>query len=194
MADVYFLEILGREVSKSEFSIISFDDLQKMKLCPGHIFFLPASGGRPICLLPAGGVIDASWIQKYKEKGLKSFYYLPAIDRARIDVISSAILSLKKTIHEEESYEIRAKIMRTFWGGVKEGQIKWADLAFLGLDSFWSLPEKYLSDFQEASLAFHERAHAIATIGAITAIGLGYVEYEFLRDLYHAFYLMDLGR
>lgn len=193
MADVYFLEILGREVSKSEFSVINFDDLQKMKLCPGHIFFLPASGGRPICLLPAGGVIDSKWIQKYREKGLKSFYYLPVIDRARIDILSSTILSLKNATNEEESYEIRAKIMRTFWSGVKERHLNWVDLSFLGMESFWALPEKFLTEFQEASLVFHERAHVIATIGAISAIGLGYVEYEFVRDLYHALYLMDLG-
>ena len=191
-----FIELLNRDVDESELETISFDDLLKMNIAPGHLFFIPRKAKMPpICLLKGGGYIDKEWIVKYTNKGLRSFFCFVIKDDKKIKDGSALLKKLRISKNEEEAYLARNEFINWvkvfLWDG--NDDISFLDLSLICMSVFFDLDEKVVTQIMDKSLVIYDRAQRVSALGVIVALILGYTDFDFLKDVYHACFLLDYG-
>ncbi len=197
----YFLsepiKIKGLEIrpSKDELSTISFSKLIELKIAPGHLLYFPANSDRAFLLLRAGEFVDKDWIDRYRDKGLSTFYVYNIINEELINEGKLLFEKLKNAQLEEEHYVARNLILKWFndyyWNGSKDCST--LDFVMTCYKTFSRFEEKTVNTLKDTSLILYNHAHQVASFSTILALVMGYMDYEFLSDIYHGSFLLDYG-
>lgn len=191
------IEIKGLNIkpNKDELEIIGFKQLIEQKIAPGHLLYFPANSERAFLMLRAGEFVDQTWIDKYREKGLSTFYSYNIVNNDIVQKGMSLFTKLENAKLEEEHFYARNQILAWFhdyyWLSGKNSSI--LDLTLTCYKCFSKLDEKIVNSFKDTSILLYNRAHQIASLSTILALVFGYMDFNFLRDIYHASFLLDYG-
>jgi hypothetical protein len=194
MTDKTF-NLKGLSFNKEDLDIITLDDLGEKQIAPGHVIFLSAKFNKPVILLRAGDFVDPAFVKKYKEKGQKSFYMLNVVHQDNIDDYNSLWIKLKVGRFEQERLEARKELLEKFseqlW--FDDEEVCSLDFLISCFDTFNRLADEIMIEMRETSTLLCERGLQSASFATITALALGYTDYEVLSDIFHVTFLLDFG-
>ncbi len=172
---------------------ISCTELENSIFSPGDIFWVKKSGAR-IKILGSGDVIDHEYLKKFdgRANGLQANII------ADISVVGDAMklfLSLSHARTENERIERRMELMRwfknIFWIGSHRGSL--LDLVKIGTEVFYKLDVDTSQRLTSASNFLFKRSALVAPMAVFICLGMGYLDFNFLRDLYHLCFLFDFA-
>jgi len=181
MSDEYLLknkEIFCEELGKSRFSL-------------GDLYLLRSSG-KKLRLLKFGDIADHKFINKFKEaKGKVVLDRM--VNNKWIDGISNLFLDMQNSRLHVDNEKIRLEILKEFkkiyWEGIAPGSV--VDLFIAGERAFYSFDDELTALLQESNSVYYQRSALKGFLAVISALLMGYVDYKFLRDVYHICYLFD---
>lgn len=195
MSETFNLKGVGRPIAKEELKIIKFDELLKYAISPGFIFYLSMETGKPFLLLNPGDVVEQEFVDKYQNKGMRSFFILEAVNDANVQQFKLLFERLKERQLDEERTQAASDILILFkniyWSGSTPGNI--LDLIFSLNITFYKLDEKIGQEMQKVSNLMFTRSLMMAALGVITALIDDVNDFEMLQDIYHACFLLDYG-
>ncbi len=195
MSETFQLRGLGRSVSRDELEIIKFDDLLKFNISPGFIFYLSQETHKPFLLLNPGDVVEQEFVEKYQNRGMRSFFILKIVKQDNVNQLMNLFLSIKEAKHDWERDKAKNKILTHFaniyWHGFNEGSV--LDLVLAMNNTFYRLEEHTVSQIKAISHVAFTRSLLLGTMGVITALCEDVNDFEMLSDIYHACFLMDYG-
>ena len=161
-----------------------------MILAPGDIYWLRASG-RKIQIARAGQVIDSKIIKKFENKDfefdLDETFSLP--DEVRNTLIDKfQLLKIEKLEMNRVSL---AKEIITILFIEHAGKVAFSDLVFIGLESFYKLDVDVTEELTNIDVRIFQRSSVLGIYSVLVAMMTGYLEYEFLQDIYHLCFFFD---
>lgn len=195
LSETFNLKGVGRSIAKEELKIIKFDELLKYAISPGFIFYLSMETGKPFLLLNPGDVVEQEFVDKYQNKGMRSFFILEAVNDANVQQFKLLFERLKDRQFDEErtqaSFDILELFKSIYWKGESPGNI--LDLIFSLNTLFYKLDEKIAQEMQKVSNLMFTRALMMGALGVVTALIDDVNDFEMLQDVYHACFLLDYG-
>lgn len=195
VSDNFQIKGLGREVQKSELEIIKFDELLKFNMCPGYLFYVTSETGKPFLLLNPGDVVESEFVEKYQNRGMRSFYILKVVNNQNLREFSDHLLGLKDLKLEWEKINAKNKILKLvsdlYWNGNKNGTV--LDFILATNTVFFKLEEVHILQMKKASHQLFTRSLVMGALGVIFALADGVMDFEVLSDVYHSCFLLDYG-
>lgn len=195
LSETFNLKGVGRPIAKDELKIIKFDELLKYAISPGFIFYLSMETGKPFLLLNPGDVVEQEFVDKYQNRGMRSFFILEAVNEGNVQQFKLLFERLRDRQLDEERSQAAEEILSLFkniyWNGSAKGNI--LDLIFALNTIFYKLDEKISQQMQKVSNLMFTRSLMMGAFGVITALIDDVNDYEMLQDIYHACFLIDFG-
>ncbi|MFZ4712489.1 MAG: hypothetical protein ACOYL6_02145 [Bacteriovoracaceae bacterium] len=195
MSETFQLRGLGRSISRDELEIINFDDLLKYNISPGFIFYISNETKKPFLLLNPGDVVENEFIEKYQNRGMRSFFILKIVKEDNVRELMNLFLSIKEIKYDWERDKAKIKILshvsNIYWHGNKEGSV--LDLVLALNNIFYRLDESMMEQIKVVSHIAFTRSLLMGTIGVIAALCDDINDFELLSDIYHACFLLDYG-
>lgn len=185
--------VKGITFTKEELSLVSIDELISGKISLAHLFIFVAK--KPFLLLKAGEYIEKSFIEKYKAKGIASFYALTITDKNLIDNFKTALIKIKNSKTDKEKRESRDELFITLSENYWEGSEKKSFLNFsiACFDSFYQLESSTIETLQSFSMTLYYRSLVSSAISVIVSLGSDYLDYSFIKDIYNCSFILDIG-
>lgn len=184
--------VKGIAFSKENLATISIDDLKIGGISPAHLFIFIKE--KPFLMLRAGDLITAEFIEKYKTKGLSSFYNLPILNEESKDHFVQKFKRLKSSrtrIERKKSVqEIYQKFALSYW---IESEESFLNFAMATYDVFYSLPDSIIEELQAKSQILYARAILGASIAVMSALMDDIDDFQYIQDLYNTAFIMDIG-
>jgi HD-GYP domain-containing protein (c-di-GMP phosphodiesterase class II) len=188
-------EVSGLKFAKEQLETIKIEEIEKINISPGHLFYLSAKLGKPFLMLRAGDVITNEFIDKYKKKGFNSFYILYASNRETIDQYKAKLQNLKTLVYEKDLIETKTKIVNdfrdTFILGIKESNT--LDFYIAYFETFNRNAPSIHHEIMESSVSLYTRSLQLSAFSVVLSLMSGYHDFNFLQDIYNASFLLDIG-
>lgn len=186
--------IRGIQFKKDELDIITFEELSKYKISPGHLFYFSKIHNKPFFMLQAGDFIQKSFLEKYSKSGFQSFYMLKTTDDELVEQFKFLWDNFRMAKREEDRWKVRNEILHQvklfFW---ESGRRSFLDYMFVCMNVFDKTPDKIYSKYLDISDSLIRRSALGACFSTIFALSLGYLDFNFIQDLFHASLLKDYG-
>lgn len=183
------------ELKKSEFKTITLDELEKIGLVTADVFTILNQTKKEIILLRAGEYILPEFIDKYRAKGITSFYQRSNFDLLENDLwkkLWSQIL-IGESLDEYELYKIRKEYIKQLKLVFFDGEIKASLLSYTSIthQQFVGLSLEFMSQYAEKNYLLFKRSILVASLSLPLVISLGYNDPSFLKDLYNITLLLS---
>ncbi len=171
---------------------LSFEKFSAMKIANGDIFWKKKSGKLvPVCFI--GDRVDHAYLDKFSK--MDALWMQVVGDSSFVDEAVEHLKKFKEANDEVEKIQSRNNFILfmkpCFWSEGGEGSL--VDFIKIFQDVFYELSpeqEKYL---EEKSMLIFKRSTLCAATTVMLAMGLGYNDFEFLKELYHVNFYMDVG-
>lgn len=188
------ITVAGMRFERDELQTIDLEDLVGQKLATGHLIYFSAKFDRYFLLLRAGHPITEEFLQKYKEKGVKSFFYLPVFDTERVLSAVKQFRAMGETLYESErvgsARRLLTKFAERYWAQNPKGVYPLED-ALVSFEVFSELSEKTLGQLYSSDIDFYFHALESAHFAVYLALSNGILDFSTLQDLYHVCFLLD---
>lgn len=195
MSSQFQIKGVGREVQRDELEIIKFEELLKFNMCPGYLFYVTSDTGKPFLLLNPGDVVEEEFIEKYKARGMRSFYILQVVNNQNLRDFTDQLIHLKELKLEWEKEKAKNKILNMvaaiYWKGQKEGTL--LDFILATNNVFFKLEEAHTRQMKKASHELYTRSLIMGALGVIFALADDVHDFDVLSDIYHCCLLLDYG-
>ena len=164
---------------------ITFDELRQLKLAPGDIVW-KKKNGKLTTLCNSGDQIDHEYISKF-EKITQSLWletqYPESIKKDALDIF----LRLKTEDFDRERFILRKEFIELtgpyLWNEKKE--LCLFELVLIFNESFSCLTNKHITSLESIGLDLYKRSSYEASMNVLIAFIIGYLDYNFLSELYH---------
>lgn len=184
--------VKGIAFSKENLETISIDDLRINGISPAHLFIFIKE--KPFLMLRAGDLITSEFIEKYKNKGLTSFYNLPILNKELYDHFVLSLKRLKtfkaRVDRRKCIEELYQKFAFSYWLESDESFLNFAMAAY---DVFYHLPQDCISELQSRSQILYARALLSSALVVVNAFVDDIDDFQYLQDLYNTAFVMDIG-
>lgn len=187
-------QIRGITFSKVDLQEISFEKLKGLSLCPGHLYYFSKIHNKPIFMLQAGDLIEDSFIARYQNAGIDCFYILNFVDFTNAKKYEHHFENLKLAKTESQRWSERNQIVDLFklqYIFTKKTSI--LEFVLSAHQNFSKIPKEVLNEYLQVSDSLLRRSMLTASLASLIALSIGYVEFEFIQDIYHASFLRDYG-
>jgi hypothetical protein len=166
------------------------EELKGYLLYPGDIFWQRKSG--PIKIAHAGDPVKIQDLQKYTKAG-NSLQIHWLINEKKVEQACNYINALKMKIFDHEKIKDREIIFEWFSRNFYDDKIESSllELAVIGHKEFYDFEESFTAKCSDTSVELFRRCSVLASLNVLFAISFGFLDYDFLRDLYHVTYLFD---
>lgn len=186
--------IRGITFKKDDLQIIPINDLKQYRFCPGHLYYFSSIHKKFIFMLQAGDLIEDSFINRYANAGLESFYILKFIHLDNVEKYKTHLNSIKLAEKENVRWVERNELIKLF----KSCYIMKPHSSFLdvivAIDSTFSkLDLSVYHEYSKLSEVLLKRAMICSSLSVLIAITVGFLDYGFLQDIYHVSFLKDYG-
>jgi len=186
-------KILGKIVDIDDVKHITLSDLKEYRISPGYIFYIMANGHR-ILVLRAGEFLGEDFFKKFETKKTQLRMYKVIDDNFVKDGVN-LFNKFFTSDFEEDRQDQRNKLLewfkKVYWGSEIDGSL--LSFIFACEKTFFKLPAAVVEDMQKVSVMLYNRAHIISSLSAFIALSLGYMDKDFLTDIYTTSFLMDYG-
>lgn len=186
--------IRGITFSKDELTIITLDKLKSYQLCPGHLYYFSKVSNKFIFMLQAGDFIEESFIKKYEEGGFKSFYILNFINEENIEKFKYYLSQFKIARKEADRWSERNEIIDFFklnYVITQKNSLLEFVIAFN--ETFSKVPSYIFEKYLATSDVLLRRSVINGCFASFIALTVGYMDYQFVQDMFHAALLKDIG-
>jgi hypothetical protein len=187
-------EIRGIRFSQNDLEIIKIDDLAKFRLCPGHLYYFSKASNKPFFMLQAGDVVEENFLSKYRSAGFDSFYILKFINYENIEKFKYHLINLKNAKQEKDRWLERNAILDLFklnYVITKNTSLLEFLIAFDEVLS--KVPSEIVEKYSELSDSLYRRSIICSAFSALIGLLVGYIDFEFIQDLYHLSFFKDYG-
>lgn len=182
----------------SKLAPVSLEKIKKWKLSPGNIYFIPKKG-RPVLLFNAGEALQWDRLIKFKGKNetklaMEIIVNLPLIEEG-VSILSSMIERENFLVKISKRNEFIDWVKKNFLSKGESNSLLQNELNFIfcGTQSFLKLDENYTKKFQDAAIILFHRSLKVSSLAVVLALGLGYIEKNYLSDIYHVSMFLDIG-
>jgi len=172
---------------------LNFEVLSSMKIAKGDIFWKKKSGKLiPLCFI--GDRIDHDYISKFQK--MTNVLWMKVVGNSNL--VDEGVTLLKK-ITEASDDEQRFKVRDEFFNYLKphfwseEGKGNLVDFVTIFQEVFYDLSDEQEHFLENKSLVIFKRSYLCAASTTALAMCLGYVDFDFLKDLYQVNFYMDVG-
>lgn len=184
----------GITFSKDELDTISLDEIKVNSISHSHLFYLSPGAKNAFLLLRAGDLVEEEFLNKYKEKGLKSIYELPVAEVEDIDFYRELFRNLEQARNEKERQVIAQSIAKKFgedyWQESNKSILSYALTCY---EHFYKFNPEVIQKLQEKSMTLYSRAILGAAISVMTCLVHRICDPYFIKDLYNSVFVMDYG-
>ena len=145
-------------------------------------------------MLQAGDFIEESFIKKYEKGGFKSFYILNFINEENIEKFKYHLSQLKIARKEADRWAERNAIVDFFkLNYVITQKNSFLEFVIAFTESFSKVPEGTFERFLVTSDILLRRSLINACFASFIALTVGYMDFQFVQDIFHAALLKDIG-
>lgn len=173
---------------------VSLQEIEGWFLSLGFVFFqLPNSSY--LKLLDPGGIVDEAFLTKLKRKKCEEVPVISVVDQKHKESLINLFKKLKNSQLEVENIECSREILNDFKKVFVEGSHDYSLLDYLlAFQEVFSLflPE-FFKQVAEMDVDIFKRNMVMATFSVFLCLQLGYLDFNFLSDVYHACFLMDIS-
>lgn len=182
----------GITFTEDELTTVAMSDLRSGALSPAHLLMFIKD--RPFLLLRAGDLVDDLFLEKYSSQGVESFKALVIAPEKDVNDFKFAIRKFFKMAPEVEKLAARDEFTKLFgdryWKKSRSGLLEFTKACF---DELYALPMETFENVQETSYLLSSRALFSGSIAVASAIFENITDYNFLKDIYNAAFMMDFG-
>lgn len=180
---------------ESKLQTISLDELEKIGMTTADVFGVLQNSKREVIFLRAGEYVLPSFIDKFRAKGIKSFYLKPHMDSQELDLWKAAWEQIKKmqNLSEFEIFEARKEFVSQFKSLYFDGKIATSLLSLMSVThkEFAGLNSDFMFQYAEKNYILFKRSILVASLSLPLIISYGYVEWQFLKDVYNSILLLS---
>jgi hypothetical protein len=172
---------------------INFEELAEMNIASGDIFWKKSSGKMiPLCL--NGDRIDHAYFDKFKSL-TTSFWINTLGDEEQTNIGVNLLLDFKNAETDYEKVQAREKLIAylkpLYWNEGSNGSL--LDFVMIFNKVFYSLNQEEEDYLINRSMTLYRRSTLTSATIVLFAMCVGYLDYGFLKDLYHVCFYMDSG-
>lgn len=176
-----------------EDTLLTLEDVLSYKISPGKIFWVKKNKTKVLMRNP-GDPIDPKYFAKF-EKINCEFSLTESVRIAFINDSVSLFRNLSASEFEEEKWRIRysylSRLKRNFLASNSQASL--LEFVLIGMKSFLNLDPK----LEEVLIAYSVNQYRRSALGAMIAVSMamtvGYLDFRFLQDIYHLFFVQDLS-
>jgi hypothetical protein len=186
--------IRGIEFKLDNLETIKFEKLAENKFAPGHIYCLSKINDNPFFILQAGDWVDHEQLERYEKSGMKFLYMLPVIDEEMKQMHQLSFENLKAAKTETDRWKIRNEIIyqvKTYYWD--QSEMSFLNLVQACFKVFNKLDESVFQEYLATSDLVFKRSIVNATNAVIFSLSMGYLDFDFIQDVYHVAFLQDYG-
>lgn len=184
--------VKGITFSKEELETIKIDDLKVNSISYAHLYIFVKE--KPYLMLRAGDLITTQFIEKYKNKGLASFYAKSIVNKETFQKFKERLLKVKSLPKRKDKLKNVQYLINDFsfayWQESPESYLSFAMACY---DTFYHLPSDCILELQAKSQILYARALIISSLSVMTAVMDKFYDEKFLRDIYNTAFIMDIG-
>lgn len=176
--------------SRDQLLTLSGEDCSQWKIALGDIY-LQTAAGKLIRLKRAGDCLEESWRNRFKDS--VQLLYRPVMQIEKITELKNIF---QKWNEADDPVDVET-YRESFVSGVRqslrpEGAMKIIEWCFLCHDLF-KPQENLIEEFQNKHVVLYRRGMMVSSMAVLLAIGCGYQDPVFLRDIYHTGWWLDAG-
>lgn len=186
------------EKSKPILQTISLDELEKIGLVTTDIYSILGQSKKEVTLLRAGEYVLPSFIDKYRVKGIKSFYVKHIFDPKENEFWKNLWGNISKCqeshgIHEFEIYKVRKEFIKNCKQVFFDGTTSSSLLSYTSAthQHFIGLSSDFMSQYAEKNYLLFKRSMLVASLSLPIIISFGYSEQSLLKDIYNISLLLS---
>lgn len=174
---------------------ISLDELEKIGMTTADIFGVLQNSKKEVIFLRAGEYVLPSFIDKFRAKGVKSFYLKQHMDPKEVDLWKAAWDQVKKmeSLSEFERFEARKVFTQQFKSLYFDGKVPTSLLSLMSVThaEFSALNNEFMYQYAEKNYILFKRSILVASLSLPIIISFGYVDWQFLKDVYNSTLLLS---
>lgn len=182
-------------MDKKDLTTISIDEVENLGLSPGDVVYYAALSDKYFTLLRAGEFIPQTLVEKYRSRGYSSFYIKKIVNDAEIDFWKNLLESLKVCKNEREAHAKKRKIVAAYKEVFfkRTRPINLLDLIITNYRVFVNNSQNKTAwdDYILKNFMQFKRSLLLASLCMPLIIAMGYLDFKFLQDVFHAILFMD---
>ncbi len=186
--------VKGITFTLEELTTIKLSEIKVATISRSHIFHMLPGNKKAILLLRAGDFVEPSFVSKYMDKGVESFYQLEVLQEEDIIFFKSHWSKLKEASSEYEKRVIRdnfiKQIATDYWFNKEKSVLSLVVSCF---EEFYIYPPHILEKYQELSMVLYTRSLLIGAISSVAALSNDLLDYDFIKDFYNLAFIIDYG-
>lgn len=169
---------------------ISAQEVLSWVLAPGDVYWMRSSGSSRI--VNTGQIVNQELISKFQNKNVLQVDFKFSTQKEIIESLINLFKNLQNEKFEANKVQISKKILKNFFLSETEN-IPFLEILYTCQRSFYSFTPEQTEKLRAIDLALFQRSSLVSGLIVYLALGLGYLDFSFLKDLYHTCYLIDYG-
>jgi len=187
---------MSQSINLNEYIILSIEDVEKIKISAGDLFYFAPISNKYIRYLKAGEYVLPSFVQKLRENGIKSVYfrpYSPGLQIAKITDLWNKLKIANENENLSEEEVAKNKIIEEYYNSIIYGSesVSLVEYVSAYISIFCEIQLKQIDDFAEKNFVLLKRSFLLASLSIPGILALGYVDFKFLKKVFNAILLMD---
>jgi hypothetical protein len=183
------------EVQKKKIETISLDVLEKIGLVTTDIFSILGQSKKEVTLLKAGEYVLPEFIDKFRAKGITSFYvrniFSPEENNFWL-ALWKKIESCQKQ-NDYENYQVRNEFIKEFKEIFFDEKKEASLLSYVSTTHqyFSQVSNDFLYQYAQKNYLLFKRSMVVASLSLPLVLSFGYGDLNFLKDIYNITLLLS---
>lgn len=186
--------VKGITFKDSDLEKILLEDLEVGSISKHHIFYSLSNGKKMISLLYAGDLVEENFLNKYKVKGVESFYGLRIASNEEVTQYKQLWTEFRRCRSQKAKMLTRDSIILKLVNDfVRESDTSFLNYTIATFETFFNLPTEILETYQSRSVVLYTRSLLMSSKLTILSLAGNYLDYDFIKDFYNTGFLLDYG-